>query len=75
MSDKTLGQVAYAAFVDLNAGLDIDTNEVLPTWEQLSGQRRMAWECAALAVNTQFMNEHIAQMQTDRVLKEVMTKL
>lgn len=47
---KTLGQVAYEAYIDFSEGKSLVTGEPLPTWDDQDPVRQVAWDVAAHAV-------------------------
>lgn len=48
--DRTLGQVAYEAYVAYADGRSLVSGDPLPTWSQQSRVVQLAWEAAARAV-------------------------
>lgn len=47
--DKTLGQIAFEAYVLDIGGLTYD-GKPIPSWDNLTDRVRKAWEMAAIAV-------------------------
>lgn len=47
---KTLGQVAYEAYIEFSDGKSLVTGESLPTWHDQDPVRQQAWDIAGHAV-------------------------
>jgi hypothetical protein len=47
---RSLGQVAYEAYIAFSGGKSLVTGESLPTWADQAPNRQTAWEVAALTV-------------------------
>lgn len=47
---KTLGQIAYEAYIESTGGKSLITGDTLPPYEQLNTDVQKAWEYAADAI-------------------------
>lgn len=48
---KTLGQIAYEAYLDFSGGVSLVSGHKLPEWDQQDPKIGLAWEAAAQAVS------------------------
>ncbi len=53
--DKTLGQIAFEAYVQQVRGVTYDLKPI-PTWDHLTDSVRAGWEVAAIAMMTRVVN-------------------
>lgn len=75
MQSKSLGQVAYEAYVGFSGGKSLVSGATLPTWGESKPEIRAAWEAAGEAVEREVVAELVDEPadleeleQCDRIL-------
>jgi hypothetical protein len=47
---KTIGQIAYEAYLDFSGGVSLISGHPLPEWDAQEAKLQLAWEASAHAV-------------------------